>query len=249
MTTGAQESDFSADPELRALLEDVRTHAAEDAAAGEDDAALAALRVSVKQGVAAEDARLGAVVRQQPLAARIALAVITVSLAVVGMWRLAPRADLAHYPAWRLLLEGGVYLTIAALGIAAAARGAHRPPLSKRTITLLGAGSVGIVILVALLPAAHGHGEHVSRGVMEMLAPCTFVGIALAVPCYLLFRLIGRGSRFASIAAAAAAGLAANALLHMHCPMIATEHIVLSHAAMGLWVLLGGVCISRLETA
>lgn len=247
MTTGARDSDFAADAELRALLEDTR---AEDAATAAQDAdALSALRAGVREGVAAEDARLGATIRQQPFRARVALALLTVTLAVVGMWQLAPRADAAHYPTWRLFLEAAVYLVVAALGIAAAARGVHRPPLSTRAVTLLGAASVVIVVAVALMPAAHDHGEHVSRGMMEMISPCTFVGLGLALPCYVLFRLIARGSRFASIAAAAAAGLAANALLHMHCPMIATEHVILSHAAMGLWVLLGGVCISQVEAS
>lgn len=206
--------------------------------------ALEDLRMRVAAGVAAEDARPLATLRQRPTWQRQLVGVGALVLLVGTTFVAMPRADLALYPVWRLVLELGTYALAYMLCLLVALRGAHLPSLSPRVTYALATGAIALVGLVGLLPAPHEHGEHVSRGLAELLSPCAVVGVMVALPVYALVRLLDRGSSLSAVAAAGAAGLAGNSLLQMHCANTQSAHMLLGHAAVGVWLLLG-VALAR----
>ena len=86
-------------------------------------------------------------------------------------------------------------------------------------------------------------------GVAELLSPCGLVGALVALPVYLLVRLLDRGSSLSAVAAGTAAGLAGNTFLQMHCANTGTAHMALGHAMVVVWCVLGVLLARRLERA
>ncbi|MEZ4325721.1 MAG: NrsF family protein [Polyangiales bacterium] len=237
------------DEELRAF---VRSAGVSSAASGDpagDSSALAALRERVQAGVAAEERRPLAGLRQRPTWQRALVGVAALGTLVMTTWVAIPRTDLASYPAWRLALELCAYGAAFVLCALVALRGAHLPALPPWKTYGLSGAAVALVALVGLLPAPHAHDEHVSRGVAELLSPCGLVGALVALPVYLLVRLLDRGSSLSAVAAGTAAGLAGNTFLQMHCANTGTAHMALGHAMVVVWCVLGVLLARRLERA
>jgi len=200
------------DDELRTFVQS--TLGSPDARDGvADREALAALQARVAAGVAAEDARPLAAVRSRPTWQRCLVGVCALVALVAATWATMPRTDLAVYPTWRLALELTTYIAAFGLASLVALRGAHLPELPRWATYTVVVTTIGLVALVGLLPAPHGHEELASRGLAELLSGCSMVGVMVSLPVYLLVRLLDRGSSLSAIAAAAAAGLAGNAFL------------------------------------
>jgi hypothetical protein len=214
------------------------------AAAPED---LSALAARVHAGIAEEDARPLASVRQRPAWQRNLLGVVSLVVLVGSTFAAFPRTDVAHYPLGRLGLELGAFVAAFALCLAVATRGAHLPELPRRRTYGLAALAVLVVAAVGLLPPAHLHDPYGSRGLGEFFSHCGLVGVVLALPVYVLIRLLDRGSSLGALAAASAAGLAANTMLQAHCPVVDRAHMLLGHAMVGVWLLLGLLIIRAIE--
>ena len=208
---------------------------------------LSALAARVRVGIEEEDARPLAGVRQRPAWERNVLGVVSLLVMVGSTFVALPRADVAHYPLGRLLLELGAFVTAFALCLAVATRGAHLPELPRRWTYGLAALAVLVVAAVGLLPPSHLHDAYVSRGLGELFSPCGLIGVILALPVYALIRLLDRGSSLGALAAASAAGLAANTMLQAHCPVVDRAHMLLGHAMVGVWLLLGLLIVRAIE--
>jgi hypothetical protein len=200
---------------------------------------LAALAQGVQAGIAVEDARPLAPLRHRPTWQRNLLGLMLLFTVVIVAYAVFPRRDMVHYPLPRLGAELAAMVVAFGLCLVVAMRGTHRAELPRGVTYGLVALAVLVVASFGLLPAPHSHDAYVSRGIGELIGPCTFIGLGIALPVYALFRLLRRGSALGAFAAAAAAGLVANTFLHGHCSMTAGSHLVLAHAMVGVWLLLG----------
>lgn len=208
---------------------------------------LAELSQRVHAGIAAEDSRPLAPLRQRPTWQRnlVGFGLLAVAMAVTML--ITPRVDLAHYPLARLAAEVGVFLAVFAACLVVATRGTHLPELPRAWAYGLAALAVLVVAGVALLPPPHTHDPHVSRGWGEIISYCGPGGILLALPMIALIRLLDRGSSVGALVAVSAAGVAANTVMQLHCSITDSAHLLLSHAIVGVVLLLGLVVIGAIE--
>ena len=241
--TETNEPPMDDDEALRRWLAPVRSDAEPEP--GPED--LAALGRLVHAGIASEDARPLAVLRQRPAWQRnlVGLAVLAVAVGVTAV--VTPRGDLPHYPLARLVLEIGSFVGVFALCLAVATRGTHLPELPRAWTYGLATAAVLVVVAVGLLPPPHAHDPHVSRGLGELISYCGPAGVLLALPVIGLIRLLDRGSSVGALAAVSAAGVAANTLMQLHCPITDSAHLLLSHAVVGVVLLLGLALIAAIE--
>lgn len=231
------------DDQLRSWLGSVMSDGQEELAP--DD--LRALGERVRTGIVAEDARPLARHRQRPAwqrtVAGLGLVVLTLSITAA----ISPRGDLPYYPLARLALEVGSFLAVFALCVTVVTRGTHLPELPRPWTHGLAAAAVLVVVAVGLLPPPHAHDPHVSRGLGELVSYCGPGGVLMALPVYALVRLLDRGSSVGALAAVSAAGVAANTFLQVHCPITDSAHLLLGHATVGVYLLLGLALIGAIE--
>lgn len=150
------------------------------------------------------------------------------------------RADFSEYsPAvfWGVVLVFGAALVI---GVLRVTRGATAP---------LGAETQGRALAIALLvaPALASLVVPLGSGTPEAAlawghpAACFAYGAALVAPFLLLYWLFERRDAVpitVLVSAGALAGVAANLLLHAHCPSAHLGHLLLGHASIGVvWAL------------
>ncbi len=150
------------------------------------------------------------------------------------------RPDFAQYSPvafWGVVLAFGVALVVGALRVT---RGASAP---------LGAEAHARSVAVALLaaPALASLIAPLGSGTPEMATAwgnplaCFAYGAALVVPVLLLYWLFERRDVVPTtvlVSAGALAGIAANLLLHAHCPSAHLGHLLLGHASIGVvWAL------------
>lgn len=241
--TETNEPSTDHDDQLRSWLSAVASDAQGEL--GPED--LAALGQRVHADIAAQDARPLAPLRERPAWQRnlVVLGVLAVAVGVTAV--VTPRGDLLYYPLARLALEIGSFVGIFALCLALATRGTHLPELPRPWTFGLAGAAVGAVVVVALLPPPHTHDPHVSRGLGELISYCGPAGVLLALPMIALIRLFDRGSSVGALLAVSAAGVAANTLMQLHCPITDSAHLLLSHAAVGVVLLLGLALIGAIE--
>lgn len=147
-----------------------------------------------------------------------------------------PRANLGEYSA--LAFWGVVTLLFAAYvaGSRALASGLTAPLRARRVdvlvvITLLAAP------FVASLLAPLGEPSLEARGAWGSPVKCFGYGLAFASPLLLLAWLFERREVIPPrvlVLAGALAGVAANLLLHAHCPSVNVGHLLLGHASIGV---------------
>jgi hypothetical protein len=179
-------------------------------------------------------------------------------VAVVGglglllvVWHLAmdPRVELgAEYPPsmlWGLL---AVMCAAFLLGSRWLLRGASAPGSAKRGRLI----ALGLLIVPALsmLLAPLGASPE-ARAAWESPGVCFTYGSVLALPLLVVYWLFERRDRVplpALLAAGALAGLAANALLHVHCASAHWGHLLLGHASIGVaWATVVALVAKPLE--
>jgi hypothetical protein len=199
---------------------------------------LDALFRQCEQSVTAERG-LRAWLRARSTAQRRALAsAVAVAFAALASFAFG-RPDMDVYPAARM---AAVLIALAAgvaLSLQLAMRPLHRPALSARAAaTAVAATLLGVLLLYAL-PAAHSahpaslHAEG-WQVLLQRATPCLAIGLAIGAVFYGVLALLDRGGSYRAPAMAAAAGLAANLSLQLHCPVTAPLHMVVGHLGVAL---------------
>jgi hypothetical protein len=195
--------------------------------------------------------------RSLPTPVRLLAGLLVLALTALAVLLLRRRSDLAAYPV-PLLVASLVLLAALAL----LALRAYLWPLHRRAPSAVAAGGwlllgLGFPVLLALLPEAHdlvhAHPESFEgRGAdfWPRSAACLVFGLAVSLPLLGLMLLADRRDRrgLGRLAfAAAAAGLAGNLVLLLHCPLVARGHLLAGHASVGLVYLLLLAAAARLR--
>jgi hypothetical protein len=186
--------------------------------------------------------------RSTPVRLGIALgaAVALASPAAFGI----VRPDIAVYPAGRMALA---LLSIGALLVLSLVLALR--PLQRSTLAdPLGRAAVGAALLwlcgLYLLPAAHNaHAASVSpTGLAPAFGralPCMVIGLLLGLPFLALLASLGRGGVRRGVLLAVTAGLLANFLLQLLCPVTAPLHMLLGHLGVAVLLLAGALGFDR----
>ena len=149
------------------------------------------------------------------------------------------RPDFGQYsPAvfWGVALVLAVALVAGALRVTRGPSAPLRSPGRERGLMIALLALPALLALLAPLGVA-------SPGALAWANPsnCFMYGAALVVPLVLLYWLFERRDAVpltALVSAGALAGLAANLLLHAHCPSANLGHLLLGHASIGVvWAL------------
>lgn len=181
--------------------------------------------------------------RGRSTAVRRGIAVLTfAALATFGVLAM-PRPDMGVYPMARMVLSLAALGLLALVSLHQALRPLHQPALRRAGGWLLVGGALLATLVVTALPPAHQAHPASLGGTGDVLisraAPCLYVGLLLGLPVFALVRLLDRGSVLSAVLAACAAGLTANFLLQVHCPITATEHNVVAHFGVALLFVAG----------
>jgi len=151
----------------------------------------------------------------------------------------APRPDLPEYPVARFWTVAALFFGLAVGAVAAAFRPIYRADYTSRSVLTGLAGIVGYGILVAALPPPHAVEPFHSAGIGEDLwsaaAECFFGGAMFALPVAVVGWFATRTSRpFLSrgLLLGAGAGVVGYLGLHMHCPLVRGEHLLLGHVTV-----------------
>ncbi len=158
------------------------------------------------------------------------------------------RPDITAYPAGRMalalisigaLLAASLWLALRPLQLASVA------PWVPATAAL---GSLLWLGALYLLPPVHeatgwsrnpaGLGPTLARAL-----PCMVIGLGLSLPFLLLLRALDRGGTRRPLLMAAAAGLLANFVLQLACPVTAPVHMLLGHMGVAVLLLAGAAAL------
>ena len=177
------------------------------------------------------DRGLLAWLRCRPTSQRFGMVLLALAgLMALTLWRFQ-RPDFATYPALRLALTFSVYLVALALSIGELVRPLYTRGRTELFIVLTGA----LPLLVAALPAAvrfedapttTGHGHD-----------CIAVGMLAGFLLMLIVRAFDRAPRVGTgpgLLLGNTAGLFANLVLMLHCPIDRPAHLLVTHALLGV---------------
>jgi hypothetical protein len=169
--------------------------------------------------------------RCRPTSQRFATVLLAVAVVMAAtLWRLE-RPDFGAYPHGRLAVTFSVYLVLLGLSI----RELVRPLYSARArLEFFILVTAAAPLLIATLPAtdraqdlwAIGHGHD-----------CIPVGMLAGFLLMLAVRAIDRAPRIGtgpSLFLGSAAGIFANLILLLHCPIDRSAHLLTSHAFLGI---------------
>ncbi len=212
-----------------------------------------------RQAIAAEQG-WRANLRALPTGVRtlLAMAIVGATVGVIGLGM--RRADWAAYPTGLMTVS-----TLLLAGGAVAALAAFLRPIHRRAPRAVWLGAVavagfGIPALLALLPEAHAlvelHPESFAGAGADLVPralACFLFGAATALPALGLLLLLDRADRRTParmLMVAALAGLTANLVLLMHCPLVTRSHLLLGHATVPLlFGLIALTAVQKLEHA
>jgi len=168
--------------------------------------------------------------RCRPTSQRFGLVLLGLAgLMALTLWRFQ-RPDFATYPALRMAITFSVYLVALALSIGELVRPLYTRGRTELFIVLTGA----LPLLVAALPAAAriedaptiGHGHD-----------CIPVGMLAGFLLMLVVRAFDRAPRVGTgpaLLLGNTAGLFANLVLMLHCPIDRPAHLLVTHALLGV---------------
>lgn len=197
--------------------------------------------------------------RSLPTPVRLAACLIALALVALAVVVWVRRGDLAAYP--RLALAEGLAL-LAALAVGAVVLFLRplqaRAPGRARTWVWVLVG-LAFPLVLYLLPEAHHlvheHPESFQgRGAdfWPRALRCLAFGTMTALPLLAVLLLVDRRDHVdvaRGALAAAAAGLAANFVLMLHCPLVGRAHLIAGHAGVGVVFLLVLLIALRLRRA
>jgi hypothetical protein len=194
---------------------------------------------------------LSAYLRSRTTLVRVLCAVaLVVALAAAAALAFL-RPDFSVYPQLRMVLVLAVI--VGGLGVNAwlALRPLQLPALPAWAAPISAAAALVALLAFYMLPAPEtGHPASVhAPGAAALLAralPCIGIGTGLGLVVFLAFTLLHRGGVWRGLAIAAAAGLTANLVLQLHCPLTAPGHMIAAH--LGVALLLVGFAALRART-
>jgi len=158
-----------------------------------------------------------------------------------------PRADLGSYPPHLLAAYLGSLGVLFVLALLAALRPVHLPPLPRWQNVGL---TVLAIVATCVLAVVPGLRDHVtfrlpeSAGFWMQAKNCIGYGLLIGLPVYGALRLLDRGNPLGRLLSAAAAGLCANMMLEMHCPVGGAQHLLATHASV-LVIFVVGVLVAE----
>ncbi len=189
---------------------------------------------------------LRARVRSLPTGTRL-VALVAVAGALAGYQLLMHRrADFAQY-------SPVVFWGVALLLLLALSAGGWA--LLRGVLAPLGTRGLRWPVLLLLLPALVALlvplGAGGAEAAPDAAGSCFSYGAAVVVPVLLLLWLLERRDApplSVLVAAGGVAGLAANLLLHVHCPSVQLAHLLLGHASIGAaWAIVLGLLLGRFQ--
>ena len=192
---------------------------------------------------------LAAFLRARSTGQRVMLAA-GASAAVVlaaGAWFVRP--DVVVYPAGRMAAVVLIAVSAFAASLALALRPTQRPAAPSWAAPAGAGAAVLGLMAVYLMPAlpvldpAHLQAPGLDAALHRAL-PCLGIGLVVAGALFAVWTLLDRGGARRGLAAAAAAGLTANLVLQLHCPITAPAHLLLGHLGVAL-VMLGAAIAAR----
>jgi hypothetical protein len=207
------------------------------------------------QQVSAElDAEVGvrARVRSLPTPTRVvALAAMAVALAGYQLL-MNRRADYTSYSPFAFWGIALLLLLALSAGGWVLLRGVLAPLGATRSRWVVPLLLLVPLLVAVLAPLGVGAGEPGPDATEWAGAgSCFSYGAALVAPVLLLLWLLDRRDALplsVLIAAGGVAGLAANLLLHVHCPSVQLAHLLLGHASIGAaWAVVLGLLLGRLQ--
>jgi hypothetical protein len=203
-------------------------------------AARAGLFSSITQAVAVDDASWIGLLRSRPTWLRRSLLLLLLAAIALSSWSAYGASAIALSPlrvGVSLAFFGLLMVVLSMLSL----RPWHQPALSSRAEMFWVGGSLLCALGLSLWPGTDRYAS-----LTELLSgalPCFVWGVAVALPVFVLMRVIDRGAWITGVLAALAAGLCANFALMTHCPTAGPEHMLLGHFAVialfvagyGLW--------------
>ncbi len=154
------------------------------------------------------------------------------------------RPDLGSYPLPRLALGVSAMASLLILSLALALRPLQQPALPSWAAKGAIAGSLLVLAALYLVVPLEPPSTELDGSVLGPALGCLGVGLLLGVPVYGVLLLLDRGGSHRALPMAIASGLAANLVLHIHCPSAEPTHLMLGHfgaaalllAAIAFWV-------------
>jgi len=184
---------------------------------------------------------------EQPTSRRRLFALACCALIVVGLGALLPHSNQPLPPLALGAIFGsfGVLLVVA---VVIAFRPIYVPALSPVWKIGLGVAAVAAAVSVALVPELHAHltARPAEGAFLGKALPCLSFGLLAGLPGYVFLRLLDRGAPFGPLLAGVAAGLAANMVLELRCPVGGAEHLMFGHAMVVVAFVVGVALLERL---
>jgi hypothetical protein len=232
--SGASDADGALEDELARLLEQTQGEAPQ----------FDALFVGLSDRIANERG-LRAFLRSRSTPVRTSIAVSTIFALVLLVLFAFLRRDIAVYPPTRMALVLSSVGALLAFSLLLSLRPMQRPALPSWTTPGLVASSMLLLLGLHSLPAAHlSHPASLVYGAgptaqLLRATPCVIIGLWVGVPIYALLAALDRGGVGRSLVHAVTAGLAANFLLQLCCPVTAPVHMLVGHLGVALLLLAG----------
>lgn len=186
------------------------------------------------QGKIAAERGIGAWLRSRPTPVRAMLAGLVLSLVVIvtmGSWL---RPDFDVYPQGRMLAVLTSIAGLIAVELVLVLWPLQLPAAPRWLMVAAVVGApLGLLFWYGAPPAHTDHPRSMApSGAAALLtgaARCLVVGSAVAAGVYALIRGLDRGGTNRLLLMAACAGLSANLMLQLHCPMTHPGHLVIGH--------------------
>ncbi len=221
------------------IAEQLRDLAQSEAGPGSEE--LDRLYACVRQQCDANDRRFAGFVRTRATWIRRLLVVAAFALiAFIASRSLPMIAESARSTPRMMSLAA--YLLLLLIASFLATRPLHLPPLAPWKAKAVAGLTVTATLIASLWPraeAAAASNPLATDAPPFMFMACLGIGLLLGLPVYALLRLFDQGNTFGNLMAAAAAGLAGNLLLNMHCPVHSGPHALCGHASVAVIFVLG----------
>ena len=236
----AQDAGLESDPELDSLL-----HAAGEAGgdvSGDDlDSMFSAAMGTVEE----DEAKPAHWFRSRSTLVRRVMA-IGAFVFICMMTAIAmPPTDWSSVQEPRVLLGMLALTVLFGAAVIVATRPLQLPELPRWKVVTLATLSVAATFVLAVTVAGEPMPGHEHGSVWAHASPCMYMGLLAGIPVYGIARLLDRGAFLAPLLAAAAAGLAGNVALQIHCPMADPWHNLAGHASVALLFVGGMLLLER----